>query len=329
MSVGRSVETAGVKSMEQTNVFIHPTAIVEDGALIGEGTRVEAFAHVMPGASIGRHCHIGNGVFVEAGALIGDRVTIQGGAQVWNGVRLEDDVFVGPNATFTNDLFPRSNQAPEKILPISVRRGASIGANATLLAGVEVGVNAMVGAGAVVTHDVPANAIVAGNPARIRGYVSATERVAVRSRAAANETTELSVAGARLIRLPRIVDLRGSLTFGEYDKHLPFAPRRYFVIFGVPSMEVRGEHAHRAQHQYLVCLQGSCAVVLDDGRNRDEVALNQPDLGLHIPPMVWAIEYKFTPDAILLVLASDVYDASDYIRSYDEYLNAVSAFGEK
>lgn len=313
--------------MKDQNIFIHPNAIVEPGAQIGEGTRVWAFAHILSGARLGRNCNICDGVFVENDVVIGDRVTIQGGVQVWDGVRLEDDVFVGPNATFTNDLFPRSNQTAEKKLPTYVRRGASIGANATILAGVEVGSNAMVGAGAVVTHHVPSNSIVVGNPARIHGYISATERTAIRSQVAVTEGSDLSVAVAKLIRLPRIVDLRGSLSFAEYDKHLPFAPQRYFVIFDVPSMEVRGEHAHRVQHQYLVCLRGSCAVVLDDGKNRDEVVLNQPDIGLHIPPLVWAIEYKFTQDAILLVLASDVYDAKDYIRSYDEYLRVVSEAG--
>lgn len=315
--------------MKDHKTFIHPSAIVEPGAQIGEGTRVWAFAHILPGARIGRDCNICDGVFVENDVVIGDRVTIKCGVQVWDGVRMEDDVFVGPNATFTNDLFPRSKQAPEMVLPTHICKGASIGANATILAGTEVGTNAMIGAGAVVTHNVPPNAIVVGNPARIRGYVSTTEREAIRSQVATDEAGSLSVSGAKLIRLPRIVDLRGSLSFGEYDKHLPFEPKRYFVIFGVPSVEVRGEHAHRAQHQYLVCLRGSCAVVLDDGKNRDEVVLDQPDIGLHIPPMIWAIEYKFTQDAILLVLASDVYDAEDYIRNYDEYLEAISVSGAK
>lgn len=315
--------------MENHKVFIHPNAIVEPGAEIGEGSRVWAFAHVLPGARIGRDCNICDGVFVENDVVIGDRVTIKGGVQVWDGVRLEDDVFVGPNATFTNDPFPRSNRISEKVLSTFIRKGSSIGANATILAGIDVGINAMVGAGAVVTHSVPPNAIVSGNPARIRGYVSTTGRKAVHSQSAIEETGDLSVSGAKLIRLPRIVDLRGSLSFGEYDRHLPFAPQRYFVIFGVPSVEVRGEHAHRAQHQYLVCLHGSCAVVLDDGKNRDEVVLNQPDIGLHIPPMIWAIEYKFTHDAILLVLASDVYDAGDYIRNYGEYLDAMAVSQER
>ncbi|MFZ5884575.1 MAG: WxcM-like domain-containing protein [Chloroflexota bacterium] len=313
--------------MDTPNAFIHPSAIVEPDARIGEGTRIGAFTHILSSARIGKDCHICDGVFVETDAVIGDHVTINNGVQIWRNIRLADNVFVGPHATFVNHLSSPGNHRTEKIPPICIHKGASIGANATILAGVEVGANAIVEAGAVVTHNVPPNAIVAGNPARIRGYVDATERNITSSKAALEETGELSVSGAKLIRLPRVVDLRGSLSFGEYDKHLPFAPKRYFVIFGVPSMEVRGEHAHRAQHQYLVCLQGSCAVVLDDGRKREEVRLNQPDLGLHIPPMIWATQYKFTQDAILLVLASDVYDADDYIRSYDEYLNAASRLG--
>jgi len=315
--------------MSEQKTFIHPKAIVEPGAEIGGGTRVWAFAHVLPGARIGSGCNICDGVFVESDAVIGDHVTVKGGVQIWDGVTLEDDVFVGPNVTFMNDLFPRSNQTPDGALTTNVRKGASIGANATILAGIEIGAHAMVGAGAVVTRAVPPYAIVTGNPARIRGYVSTTERGAVRSQSVTDDTGRLSVASAKLIRLPRIIDLRGSLSFGEYDKHLPFAPKRYFVIFDVPSAEVRGEHAHRIQHQYLVCLRGSCSVVLDDGANRDEVVLDQPDIGLYIPPMIWAIQYKFTQDAILLVLASDVYDAEDYIRSYSEYLNVIDVKGEK
>lgn len=309
--------------MEGQRIFIHPNAIVEPGAKIGEGTRIWAFAHVLPGARIGRDCNICDGVFVENDVVIGDRVTVKGGVQLWDGVRLEDDVFVGPNATFTNDSFPRSKQYPEKFLHTFIQKGASIGANATILPGLTVGRNAMVGAGAVVTRDVPPHAIVAGNPAHIHGYVSTTDKKTLRSHVTSDEPGILFVSKARLIQLPHIVDLRGGLSFGEYDKHLPFKPKRYFVIFDVPSMEVRGEHAHRGQHQFLVCLRGSCSVVLDDGSHRDEVALDQPYLGLYLPPMVWGIQYKYTQDAVLLVLVSDVYDADDYIRDYDEFLAEV------
>jgi UDP-2-acetamido-3-amino-2,3-dideoxy-glucuronate N-acetyltransferase len=304
----------------KNSVFVHEKAIVEPGATIGAHTRVWAFAHILPGARLGEDCNICDSVFIENQVQIGDRVTIKCGVQVWDGVTIENDVFVGPNVTFTNDLFPRSKHYPEKFLQTIIHTGASIGANATILAGLQVGAHAMIGAGAVVTRDVPAFAIVVGNPARIRGYVSTTDTKAVQAQIATAEPGELSVSRAKLIKLPRIVDLRGGLSFGEYDKHLPFVPKRYFVIFDVPSIEIRGEHAHRQQQQFLVCLKGSCSVVLDDGKGRDEVVLNSPDVGLYLPPMVWGIQYKYTSDAVLLTLASDVYDANDYIRDYDLFL---------
>ena len=150
--------------------YRHPQALVES-TRIGRGTRVWAFAHVLPGAVIGEDCNICDGVFVENDVVVGDRVTVKCGVQLWDGVRLEDEVFVGPNATFTNDQFPRSRVYPERFPTTVVRRGASIGANATLLPGITVGERALVGAGAVVTRDVPAGAIVVGNPARITGSV--------------------------------------------------------------------------------------------------------------------------------------------------------------
>jgi acetyltransferase-like isoleucine patch superfamily enzyme/dTDP-4-dehydrorhamnose 3,5-epimerase-like enzyme len=303
-----------------TKPYVHPNAIVEPGATLGEGTRVWAFAHVLPRARIGQDCNLCDGVFIENDVVIGDRVTIKCGVQVWDGVRLDDDVFVGPNATFTNDEFPRSKHYPEQFLQTVVHKGASIGANATILPGITIGAHAMVGAGAVVTRDVPPYAIVAGNPARIKGYVSTSNAKVVPPQKSGGGLPTLGVEGAQLINLPHIVDLRGSLTFGEYDKHLPFHPKRYFVIFDVPTIEVRGEHAHRKQHQFLVCLKGSCSVVLDDTNVREEVRLDKPNIGLYLPPMIWGIQYKYTSDAVLLVLASDVYDAADYIRDYDEFV---------
>lgn len=160
-------------------VFVHPRAFCE-AETVGAGTRVWAFAHVMEGAVVGRDCNLGEQVFVESGARIGDRVTVKNGVQVWEGVTLEDDVFVGPNAVFTNDRFPRSGRSEAAaarhankawLEGVTVRRGASIGANATILPGLEIGAWATVGAGAVVAKPVPPHALVMGNPAARRGHV--------------------------------------------------------------------------------------------------------------------------------------------------------------
>jgi UDP-2-acetamido-3-amino-2,3-dideoxy-glucuronate N-acetyltransferase len=150
--------------------FSHPQALVES-THIGEGTRVWAFVHILPKARIGKDCNICDHVFIENDVIIGDRVTIKCGVQIWDGLRVEDDVFIGPNATFTNDLFPRSKVHSYKRYETCIQRGASIGANATILAGITIGEESMVGAGAVVTKDVPPRGIVIGNPARLKGYV--------------------------------------------------------------------------------------------------------------------------------------------------------------
>lgn len=151
------------------NFFKHPQALVESDH-IGSDTRIWAFTHVLPRAVIGSDCNICDHVFIENDVVIGDRVTIKCGVQIWDGIRLADDVMVGPNATFTNDLFPRSKQ-PFELRTTLVEKGASIGANATILCGITIGAGAMVGAGAVVTRDVPPSALVVGNPARVIRYL--------------------------------------------------------------------------------------------------------------------------------------------------------------
>lgn len=308
-------------------VFVHAQALVEPGAVVGPGTRVWAFAHVLPGARIGRDCNLCDHVFVENDVVVGDRVTVKSGVQLWDGVTLEDDVFVGPNATFVNDTFPRSRDHPPAFARTVVRRGASIGANATVLGGVVVGPGAMVGAGAVVTTNVPANAIVTGNPARISGYVATGEKKVLRARPGQVEGQPLRVRGARLVQMTAAEDMRGMLTAGEHPRQLPFLPRRYFVIFDVPSKEVRGEHAHLTLEQFMVCLRGSCSVVLDDGREREEVALASPEVGLYVPPLTWLTQYRYSADAMVLVLASAGYDPDDYVRDYDEFRKRVGTSG--
>lgn len=309
--------------MTRSDAFVHPQAIVEEGAKVGPRTRVWAFAHILPRAVIGADCNICDHVFIENQVVVGDRVTIKCGVQLWDGLTLEDDVFVGPNVTFTNDPLPRSRQHLASHPQTVVHEGASIGANATVLPGLVIGRKAVVGAGAVVTRSVPGSAVVIGNPARISGYVETRQVGNVTPIHSSEKVTSaaLEVRGAELIELPEIVDLRGKLTFGQIGDGLPFHPKRYYVIFGVPGPEVRGEHAHRHLEQLLICVHGACSVVVDDGLHREEVRLAQPTLALHLTQMVWGAQYRFSADAVLLVLASELYDAGDYIRDYDDFLS--------
>jgi acetyltransferase-like isoleucine patch superfamily enzyme/dTDP-4-dehydrorhamnose 3,5-epimerase-like enzyme len=302
--------------------FQHPLAVVETSS-IGQNTRIWAFAHILPGARIGCECNLCDHIFIENDVVIGDRVTVKCGVQLWDGIEVEDDVFIGPNATFTNDPFPRSRKHLEKLPRTRIQKGASIGANATILPGLTIGERSMVGAGAVVTRDVPADAIVAGNPARIFGYAGVSEERTSETGAPPPEpgSSATMVAGVTLHRLPRVDDLRGSLSFGEANLHIPFSVKRYFLVFGVSNQQIRGEHAHRTLHQFLICVHGSCHIVADDGSTRQEFALDEPNIGLHLQPMTWAVQYKYSADAVLLVLASDSYDAGDYIRNYAEFLS--------
>jgi UDP-2-acetamido-3-amino-2,3-dideoxy-glucuronate N-acetyltransferase len=137
--------------------------------------------------------------------------------------------------------------------------------------------------------------------------------------------TDIGVRGCSFHQL-RFVDddMRGNLSVGEFARDIPFSPKRYFLIFDVPNREVRGEHAHKLCHQFLVCVRGSCRVLLDDGQHRREVTLDRVDLGIYMPAMVWGNQHAYSTDAMLLVFASEYYDANDYIRNYDEF-RALSA----
>jgi UDP-2-acetamido-3-amino-2,3-dideoxy-glucuronate N-acetyltransferase len=296
-------------------VFVHPQGICES-THVGDGTRVWAFSHILAGARIGRDCNICDHVFIEDDVVVGDRVTIKCGVQLWNGLVVGDDVFIGPNATFTNDRFPRSKR---QVTPLrtQIEAGASLSANCTILPGVTIGRDAMVGAGAVVTHDVPARAIVIGSPATIVGYVDAVTLPS--PEVAASGVHEL-IGGASLVHLEEHTDLRGSLVAAHLSDQVPFTPKRFFVVYNVPGKDVRGEHAHRACQQFLVCVHGSLSLLLDDGEQRQEIRLEAPTVAVYIPPMVWSVQYRFSDDAVLVVLASDEYDPEDYIRDYEEFL---------
>lgn len=301
--------------------FVHPQGICES-TNVGEDTTIWAFAHVLPGAVIGKNVNVNDHVFIENDVTVGDRVTVKSGVQLWDGIELQDDVFVGPNVTFTNDRFPRSKQYLERFPRTVVEQGASIGGGAVVLPGVRIGRKAMIGAGAVVTRDVPPFAIVAGNPARVRGYTDG-EGAKLAAPSTKPRVAGDSLSGA-LSQLSGATDMRGSLIALEFGSDLPFTPRRFFLVYDVPSRDVRGEHAHYRCEQFLVCVHGSVRAITDDGVTRSEHHLDSPTVGLHMPAMTWGTQYAYSADAVLAVFASDPYDANDYIRDYSEFQAAIA-----
>ena len=312
-------------------IKIHSSSDVQTSE-IGEGTTIWQSVVILPKAKIGSNVNICAQCMVENDVIIGNRVTIKSGVYLWDGINIEDDVFIGPNVTFTNDKFPRSKVYPEYFLKTTVEAGASIGGGAVLLPGIRVGRGSMVGAGAVVTKSVPAYAIVTGNPARIIGYVeNKNDRKAVSSKNNVDDSPneigikKIGVGEVTLHQMNRFKDMRGDLSVGEFSKDIPFEPKRYFLVFNVPSEKTRGEHAHYKCQQFLICVKGSCAVVVDDGKSRSEVTLDSPERGIYLPPLTWGIQYKYSSDAVLLVFASENYDPNDYIRDYNDFLKFLNS----
>lgn len=296
------------------SAYIHPQAICEGE--VGDGSRIWAFAHVLKGARIGRDCNICDGVFVEEDVLVGDRVTVKCGVQLWNGIRLEDDVFVGPNATFTNDPFPRSRRPPEAFSATTVKKNASIGGNATILPGLTLGQGAMIGAGAVVTADVSPRAVMVGNPARMVDYADA-ERIDP----ADGFPDDFP---AKILNFGSSTNPLGRLTFAE-TAAMPFQPQRIFTVDSVPGGKARGSHAHRRCDQILIGAAGSVLAAVDDGTRAFTVKLDRPDLALYMPAGLWGTQFQYSSDATLLVLASLPFDREEYIFDYAEFLHLAAA----
>jgi hypothetical protein len=251
------------------------------------------------------------------------RVEIADDCLISSNVRLEEGVTVGARVVFVED-------PSQKTL---VRSGATIGAAAVIGAGVEIGYGALIRPGSVILQSVPPNAVVEGNPASVVGYLN-TDSLATRPEITNRDTSSftgqiapavqaLGIGESAMYLMRRVIDTRGNLSVGEIDKELPFRPARYFLVFEVPSTELRGEHAHKACHQFLICVHGSCRVLLDDGKQRCEVTLDRPNLGVYMPPMIWGTQYRYSKDAVLLVFASHGYDADDYLRTYDDFMKVL------
>jgi len=294
--------------------MIDETAIVQSSKL-DESCIVCQFVVIKPNVEIGSDSVINAHAYIDSKTVIGTRVIVGSGARISSGVALEDDVYVGPNVIVGDDDYLPDG----KVVPTIIRQGAWVCGNSVLLSGINIGAGARIGAGSVVTSDVQANAVVVGNPARIVGYVGTEEKQT--NIANTNGVLETpKVKGVRLFRLQNVRDLRGDLSAIEWEKQLPFTPKRAFFVYNVTNSSVRGEHAHKICHQFLLCVHGTVSVVVDDGNYREEFRLNEPHIGIYIPPGVWGIQYKSSSDAVLFVLASHEYDPDDYIRDYNEYL---------
>ncbi len=217
---------------------------------------------------------------------------------------------------------------------IVIRANARLDAASVIGAGVTIGQGAWIRAGAVVLRSVPPHAIVEGNPAVIVGYATHSAQknlgeprlIDVQSFGNPARPTRipLGVGASTLYFMRKVSDTRGSLAVSEVPTEMPFSPSRYFIVYDVPTIELRGEHAHKRCQQFLICLHGSCRVLLDDGDQRCEVTLDRPDIGVFMPEMVWGTQYRHSSDAVLLVFASRPYEADDYLRTYDDFLSALN-----
>jgi UDP-2-acetamido-3-amino-2,3-dideoxy-glucuronate N-acetyltransferase len=313
--------------------FVNEKALCESRN-IGANTDVGAFSHILPGAKIGKDCNISDHVYIENDVIIGDNVTIKSGVQLCDGIRIETNSLICSNVSLASDLFPQSNTHPDHTSLTVVQSGASIGANSSIQTGVTVGYNALVAAGAVVTKDVPPHAVVTGNPAYIVNYRASGERAEhglIEAELVNNDINaenakykkQIGVGECALWPLRTYDDMRGFLTVIEFDQDLPFRPQRCFFVYDVPGHNVRGEHAHRACDQFLIALHGELSIVVDDGKQRKEVRLDNQSVGLYLPAGIWGIQYKFSKDAVLAVYTSHPYQSDDYIREYGEFLRYI------
>lgn len=266
---------------------IHPTSLCS-GAQLAAGVEVGAYSVIEPGAVVDKAARIGPQVNIASGARIGEAARVGAGARIGAGCIIDAKV--------------------------------DVGANSVIADGVRVQIGARVLPGTTVSMAVPPYAIVAGTEGAITGYVDADSEAASPAVAAQAGSQESRVRGVRVYEMRDIPDLRGALSVGEFGSELPFLPKRYFLVHDVASERIRGEHAHRQCHQFLICIHGACSLIADDGKNRQEFRLDRPSVGVHLPPKVWGIQYKFTHDAVLLVFASERYDPADYIRGYHDFL---------
>lgn len=251
----------------------------------------------------------------EAGDLSAFDSSIRVGPNSYIGpnVIVGKNVSVGARVTITAGPSGASSRT-------SIEEGVAIGDGAVVSGPLQVGAFAVINPGSIVTKSVPPFAIVEGNPAQVVGYVQPGAIKGEFIEPPAEVGQFLQAVGCDIWRLPKVIDLRGNLTYAEIDQYLPFSPNRFFIVFGVPNEKVRGSHAHHQLHELLVCVHGSVTVTLDNGAECRQLVMNDPTIMLHLRPMTWTTQYNYSSDAVLMVLCSDPYEADDYIRDYDSFL---------
>jgi len=295
---------------EETSPFIDESARIID-SVVGTGSHVGIGSILRDGVRVGENCRIGDYVLVEGEVSISDGVEIESFSHIRGPVTMGMHVRVGSHSCIGG---------PHEGV-IEIQTSVTIGAHATIMSPSRIGEFAIIEAGAVVMKNVPSNAVVAGNPAKIVRYQHAASCPTLPAYPQEVEgVTHTSIPGVNIFHMPVFEDLRGNLSVGEIGKHIPFEVKRYFLTFEVESEEARGEHAHRTLHQLLLCVHGRVHILADNGRVREEFILDRPNVGLHLPPMIWGVQYRFSPGAVLLVLCSDLYDPGDYIRDYSMFV---------
>lgn len=301
------------------------TAIIHDQAIchsekIGKNSTVSAFSYVSPSSEIGHNTQIKTHVFLAEDVVIGNHVIVNAGVKIQCTTQIHDHCVIGENVCFT-----RPDEI-EKAGKITIQEGTIISANSTLTAGITIGRGALIQPGAVVTRDVPPHAIVSGNPAEISQYRSQQENEGIISSStetALKSPTDLGVGDCKLWPIPNFDDMRGSLTVTEFSEDLPFIPKRCFLVHSVPNNKIRGEHAHKECEQFLIASHGELSILVDNGKNRKEVHLSDPTVGVYMPAGIWGTQYKFSHDAVLLVFASHTYSSDDYIRQYADFIEYI------
>jgi hypothetical protein len=248
---------------------------------------------------------------IDDGVPLPDDLVVQAGAYVPAGVVLGAGCRIGPNVAFVDGA------------STVVGRGVHIGANATLHAGLTIGAGAVVRPGAVVTRSVPPRAIVEGHPAVVVGQVDEGPVLPPAPALPGSGCEALPVRGVTLHRFPVPADGGSQFVGGDFRRQIPFEPLRYAIVTDTPGSAPCG-HAQRSSHQFLLCLRGSCVVVVDDGHRRAEVVLDTPQRGLHLPPLTWSQRTALGAAALLMVFASQPDDDADEIRDHDAFRAAVS-----